>query len=73
MRMCSMYICVWFLIVYNFALIGSFILTLTPRTSLKKRHMKNDLLLVYKNAILFWIPKASVNMTTKVHRQNQSY
>ena len=33
--------------------------------------LKNDLLLVFKNDIFIWIPKASVNMTTKVLRQKK--
>jgi hypothetical protein len=45
--------------------------SLTPRPPSKSVILKNDLLLVLKRVVLFWIPKASVNMTARFSVKNR--
>jgi hypothetical protein len=50
------------------------ILSLTPRPSLKKLRIEKWFAFsIPKTTFFVWIPKASANMTTRVHRQKQSY
>jgi hypothetical protein len=47
------------------------IFSLTPRPPSKSVILKKDLLLVFKKVVLFWIQKASVNMTAGFSFKNR--
>ena len=48
-------------------------LSLTPRPFLIKRHVRNDLLLVFQKRRFFWNTKSKCQYDNEVHRQKNSY